>query len=303
LRFVHASLSSDPSNQSDIPYILLGCCPSPILSPAPLAFCFEVASTSSFSVQQFSMAKMAREKMKFNSTMAGLNINLVVPVGIIFFMMRIKGVFNMALQLLHGMRLYTRIRYGANFPSDRSGDDIIEKTIANLQLTLVELSDSNPTLYLLKDQLFYSTYDTLVTLAMICTLAYMWSMGYHCAMPLESPSCWVVLLLLSLATFAIQSQLQILYLTGWRARETRYACAVGVTVGVLSMALFSIPTTTSYVDAPTVLAIANHTNAMILQLSPVLGALKLSTMVHLVHFSLSTLLALLTGKGEGGGNR
>ena len=208
--------------------------------------------------------------------------------------MRIKAVYNVALRLISGLRFFTQRRFAiiSKAPKENpTPSDIIEKSIAQLNLTMIELDDSMPTKYVLQTQLFYDMFEVLVNLGLGCFLAYLWSISYHCAVPTAMSSCWVVLLTLALVGFCFQCLLQILMMTGWRAKETKFAIIIGFIVFLVSLVQFF--TEFAYLDHNTVTAIAVHTNALLVQISPDLTAINLVVMLPLVQVGLSIAFALM----------
>lgn len=208
--------------------------------------------------------------------------------------MRIKVVYNVALRLISGLRFFTQRRYAAISKTPKvnpTPSDIIEQSIAKLNLTMIELDDSMSTKYVLRTQLFYDMFEAMVNLGLGCVLAYAWSMGYHCAVPSAASSCWVVLLLIALVLFSFQCLLQILIMTGWRAKETKFAIIIGFVVFLTSMAQFLMEL--AVVDTVTVTAIAVHINALLVQVSPAISSLSLNALVPLVEVGLSASFGLV----------
>lgn len=208
--------------------------------------------------------------------------------------MRIKSAYNVALRLISGLRFFTQRRFAAISKTPTANptpSDILEKSIAQLNLTMIELDDSMATRYVLRTQLFYDLFEVMVNLGLAGFLAYLWSMNYHCAVPNAVPSCWVVLLLLTLAMFAFQCLLQVLFMTGWRARESKMAAIAGLVTFLVSIVLayFNL----SYVSTETAVAIAVHINAMLMQVSRDMSTISLDVLVPAVHVALSGFLGLM----------
>jgi hypothetical protein len=214
--------------------------------------------------------------------------------------MRIKSVYNVSLRLLKGLRFFTEKKYAAitkvvsePIPSDSpQAGDVLEKSVSQLQLTMIELDDTLPTKMILQPQFFYDTFDVLVNLALGGFLAYLWSMLFHCAVPGAVTSCWVALLLLVFMLFSFQCLLQVIILTGWRARETKLAVGVGLVVTLLSVALY-FATGLSYVTEETVMAVAVHANAMMRQMSKTMPMIAYNILVPAVQVLLSMFLGFM----------
>mmetsp|Transcript_3176 Transcript_3176/g.6616 ORF Transcript_3176/g.6616 Transcript_3176/m.6616 type:complete len:559 (+) Transcript_3176:67-1743(+) len=229
-----------------------------------------------------------------SSLLSNVNITVLVPVCIVFALMRIKAVYNVALRLISGLRFFTERKFAAiiKAPTNNpSPSDVIEQSIAKLNLTMIELDDSVATKYVLQKQLFYDLFEAMVNLALGCVLAYVWSMCYHCAVPSATSSSWVVLLMLALAIFSFQCLLQILMMTGWRAKETKLAIIVGFVTFLVSMAQFL--SGLSYIDSETVTDIAIHVNALLIQISPSITAINLMLLTPIVQIALSVVCGLM----------
>ncbi len=208
--------------------------------------------------------------------------------------MRTKSTFNVAMRLISGLRFFTQQKFAAIVkpPTENpTPSDILEKSIAQLNLTMIELDNSLASRYILQTQLFFDLFELLVNLGLGALLAYLWAMGYHCAVPSAVPSCWVVILLLAFAAFAFQCLLQVVTLTGWRARETKMAVITGLGTFLVSAVLFYFKV--SYVHHETVVAIAQHVNALTLQLSREIAPMSLTVLVPAVQFGLSIFVGLL----------
>lgn len=208
--------------------------------------------------------------------------------------MRIKSAYNVALQLISGLRFFTQRRYAAiskTPTANPSPSDILEKSVAQLNLTMIELDDSMATRYILRTQLFYDLFEAMVNLGLAGFLAYLWSISYHCAIPDAVPSCWVVLLLLILAMFVFQCLLQVLFMTGWRARESKMATIAGLMTFIVSVVLFFF--NLSFVGKDTTVAIAVHINALLAQISRDMSTVSLDVLVPAVQLALSSFLGLM----------
>lgn len=169
--------------------------------------------------------------------------------------------------------------------------EIIDKAIAKLQLTMIEIEDSSQCLYLLKFQLFYDIYDILIYLSLSSFLGYLWSMGYYCYDPEVQISCWVVILILFLIVFSLQALVNIVYLTGFDRKESKIALLTSTVVFIISFLLFWIDC--SYVDKQTVQAIAIHTNALLMQIDRNIHGIPFQILQPIVYIALSILLALI----------
>jgi len=208
--------------------------------------------------------------------------------------MRTKSAFNIAMRFLSGLRFFTQQRYAAISKAPKENptpNDILEKSIAQLNLTMIELDDTLPSRYILSTQLFFDIFEVMVNLGVGAFLSYVWAMGYHCAVPAAVPSCWVVLLLCAFAAFTFQSLLQIVTMTGWRARESKLAGIAGLVTFLVSAILFYF--NVSYVNQETVIAIAQHVNALFMQLSRDIVPMSLTALVPAVQVGLSIFAGLL----------
>ena len=175
-----------------------------------------------------------------------------------------------------------------------SPSEMIDKAIAKLQLTMVEVEDTPSILHLMKSQLFYDTYDSMIYLCLSSLCAYGWSLAYSCYSPQSSSTtsyCWIVLIILVLVLYSVQTLLQIVYLTGFVARETQLAWTMGAVVCALSLALFFMHC--SYVSDATAEDITIHINALVMQLDGSIVLLSTDLLKPILYFALSILLSLI----------
>ena len=176
-----------------------------------------------------------------------------------------------------------------------SPGEIIDKAIARLHLTMIEIQDTPSILHLMKSQLFYDTYDSMIYLCLSSLLAYGWSLAYSCYSPQSSSTssyCWIVIIILVLMLYSVQILLQIMYMTGFTAKETRLALAMGAAAGALSVALFVMHA--SYVSDSTAEATAIHLNALVMQLNGSVVLLSTGQLKPIIYIALSALLSLLS---------
>lgn len=176
-----------------------------------------------------------------------------------------------------------------------SPGEIIDKAIARLHLTMIEIQDTPSILHLMRSQLFYDTYDSMIYLCLSSLLAYGWSLAYSCYSPQSSSTssyCWIVIIILVLMLYSVQTLLQIMYMTGFTAKETRLALAMGAAEGALSVALFVIHA--SYVSDSTAEAIAIHLNALVMQLNGSVVLLSTEQLKPIIYITLSGLLSLMS---------
>lgn len=208
--------------------------------------------------------------------------------------MRTKSAFNIAMRFLSGLRFFTQQRYAAISKAPKENptpNDILEKSIAQLNLTMIELDDTLASRYILSTQLFFDIFEVMVNLGIGALMSYAWAMGYHCAVPTAIPSCWVVLLLVAFAAFTFQCLLQIVTMTGWRARESKLAGIAGLATFLVCAILFYFDL--SYVNKDTVVAIAQHVNALLMQLSRDIVPMSLTALAPAVMVALSMFAGLL----------
>lgn len=130
----------------------------------------------------------------------------------------------------------------------------------------MEVDSSPKSKTILESQLFYSSYDVMVNLMICSVLSYLWSMAYHSVFPGANQSCLVVILLFVTGMFTLHSLLQIIYLTGLRAIETKLAITTGCFTFAANLILFALQLH-AFSDSLTT-AIGVHMQAMFMQLSP-----------------------------------
>jgi len=85
--------------------------------------------------------------------------------------------------------------------------------------------------------------------------------------------------------------LQIVTMTGWRARESKMAAIAGLVTFLVSAILFYFHV--SYISQETVVAIAQHTNALLMQLSRDISPISLKALVPAVQVALSIVAGLI----------
>ena len=219
--------------------------------------------------------------------------------------MRLKSVCNVSLRLISGLKMFTKKMFAPPPSKDSSSEakaqrklssgEIIDKAIARLHLTMIEIQDTPSILHLMKSQLFYGTYDSMIYLGLSSLLAYGWSLAYSCYSPQSSSTssyCWITIIIVVLVLYSVQTLLQIVYLTGFTAKETRLALAMGAVVGTLSLALFVLHA--SYVSDSTAEAIAIHLNALVMQLNGSVVLLNTALLKPIIYVALSALLSLVS---------
>ena len=220
--------------------------------------------------------------------------------------MRLKSVCNVSLRIISGLKMFTKKMFAPPPSKDSSTSEtkpqrelspgeIIDKAIARLNLTMIEIQDTPSILHLMRSQLFYDTYDSMIYLCLSSLLAYGWSLAYSCYSPQSSSTssyCWIVIIILVLMLYSVQILLQIMYMTGFTAKETRLALAMGATVGALSVVLFVMHA--SYVSDSTSEAIAIHLNALVMQLNGSVVLLSTGQLKPIIYIALSALLSLLS---------
>lgn len=219
--------------------------------------------------------------------------------------MRLKSVCNVSLRLISGLKMFTKKMFAPPPSKDNSSEakaqrelspgEIIDKAIARLHLTMIEIQDTPSILHLMKSQLFYGTYDSMIYLGLSSLLAYGWSLAYSCYSPQSSSTssyCWITIIIVVLVLYSVQTLLQIVYMTGFTAKETRLALAMGAAAGTLSLALFVLHA--SYVSDSTAEAIAIHLNALVMQLNGSVVLLNTALLKPIIYVALSALLSLVS---------
>jgi len=151
--------------------------------------------------------------------------------------------------------------------------------------------------FILTHQIFFSNYEMMLELLawMVFGQALTWC--YHCFGAEKVSSLLTLYLLIPiLATmmYSVRVPLQIIYLTGWRAAETKVAFALGITCFALSLFVLRLGLDPLRLGLPLlVLDASNHLQVLWLVLSRTPSVLSLTTATAVVHIGLSGLLGSL----------
>eukprot|EP01038_Epipyxis_sp_PR26KG_P004333 gene4333-6134_t len=236
-----------------------------------------------------------------------MNLDLLIPVAIAFILMRLRNIFNIPQKLLSGLRLFVRV--SAAFPAASTKPKVakdkhlsadldgvfIEESISKLQLTMIELDTSTvQKVKLLTFQLFYEIYEVLCNFAILCITSHIWSGFFHCWNPNAEYSFWSTLISFGAAVLSSQSLLQMLYLTGIRAKETQLAIVFGCItfLGVLLLVIF-LPFTINSSFNESTLHLAVHINAMLSQIEEGSTQYPIDTLQIFVQTTFAGIIGLM----------
>ena len=190
--------------------------------------------------------------------------DLLVSMLIILTILRTKdNLFSVPRRLLHKIRVFLIPEYG-----NQGGTE--PKSVENI-LNLgppITINDHIVSKSYLTRQLFYKVYDNMVNVGLVAFLLYLWSIIYHCFVPDATVTFWGGAAACLSTVFALQSQLQIVYLTGWNARESKIALISGALSFVTSLVLLHLPYDILHVSLENAIVdVADHFNALLKQLS------------------------------------
>lgn len=190
--------------------------------------------------------------------------DLLVSMLIIFTILRTKdNLFSVPRRLLHKIKVFLIPEYG-----NQGGTE--PKTVENI-LNLgppITINDHIVSKSYLTRQLFYKVYDNMVNVGLVAFLLYLWFTVYHCFVPDATITFWGSAAACLSTVFALQSQIQIVYLTGWNARESKVALVSGVIAFILSLILLNVEYDILHVSLDKAIAeAADHFNALLMQLS------------------------------------
>lgn len=220
----------------------------------------------------------------------GSNYDLVIPVFIVFVVLRTKSHYNVAQRLLHGVRYYVHV------PSEDTNDKdtTFEGNIKRLQLAQTQFdSSSKESSRFLTMQLCYPPYETSVYLTVCTTLAYIVSTTYHLIHENEEYSCWIVLMIWAMLFYHLHSSIQILYLTGMAVLETNIAMMVGFLSFALVFGTLLLSPLAAISEIMQGLTI--HTIALFMQISPAMAELSTfqSSMTTALNICISGVVGLV----------
>ena len=190
--------------------------------------------------------------------------DLLASMLIIFTILRTKdNLFSVPRRLLHKIKVFLIPEYG-----NQGGTE--PKSVENI-LNLgppITINDHFVSKSYLTRQLFYKVYDNMVNVGLVAFLLYLWFITYHCFVPDATITVWGGTAACLSTIFALQSQLQIVYLTGWNARESKLALICGAISFIVSLILLNLPYDILHVSLEQAIAdAADHFNALLMQFS------------------------------------
>ena len=175
--------------------------------------------------------------------LATLNVSLLIPVLSLFVLQRLRGVLSVPLTYLSGLRCCLPQRSTlTGFDWTRLTDSAPqEPKLKSLGLCLLTLNSTFFKRFTVTNQLLYANYEMLLELGVWAVLVYLVTSLYNCASSggvySSLHTMYSFLPAMVALLYAVRVPLQVAYLTGWRAVETKIAVVVGCATFVTTIAL------------------------------------------------------------------
>ena len=237
------------------------------------------------------------------------NAETLVPVLVIFLLMRTKHIICWPLFFLRKLRFFVTNATRTTLKSpittknvstiDASGVDnssIIEKQLKKLELSMVELDGTLVRGTIISKLFLYDWYDSVIHLGIAALLTHIWTMLSHCAVPLAPYHLWGSVLATMLVVLSIYSLLKVLYMTGRSAMEVKVAGMIGLMTFTLSLVLLLAPVhldLTGLSLENVFQSTAKHFNVLALHLSWSVPLLHEKLVTGLLKVSMSLVAALM----------
>jgi hypothetical protein len=241
------------------------------------------------------------QKTKAMSLLEKLNIDLLVPLLIVFGLLRFKKNFCYPQKLLSGLKFFVsntvlsqkNLRIQPSDDNKQQETSIIDKKLKEFNVSMIELDGSFRKGSLLSSVLLYDVYDHLIFLSLSSFAVHTFSTLFHCAKPSSAYSIWGSLLVALSTVYPFRSLIRVLIMTGFKAFESRLALLVGA-VSLVGMAilLFTPVDFTGLSLNDTLWSTAIHCNALLLQLSTTAVQPQIPVMVAIIKLLLSLLTAV-----------
>ena len=227
-----------------------------------------------------------------------VNIDLLVPLLIVFAFLRLKKHYCFPLKLLRGLRFFVsnvllsqkhlRVPQSASSIMDQS---IIHTKLQDFNLSMMELDGSIRKGTILSDVPLYDTYEMLIYLSLSSVSIHFFSICFHCYSPISIYSIWGSLFVSLSVILPFRWLIRILLMTGFAAYESRIALVVWMIALTGSASLLFGSSDLLGLSLENTLSVtALHCNALLLQLSST--AIQPSEPV--VVASIKLLFSLLT---------
>lgn len=169
-----------------------------------------------------------------NEILKEVNVDLLVPLFIVFAVLRTNKVFAIKQRLLQGLRLFIplseRLYTQKRVPALTTDEHDLIKT-SSLQLGLIEIDLSIHKCHFISVLPFFNMYENLVNLTICVVLSHMYYSWFHCFFPEASHGFWGGMLAFGLIVIALQCQFRVLIKTDFNAFETN----VGVYLGLVTV--------------------------------------------------------------------
>jgi hypothetical protein len=158
-------------------------------------------------------------------------------------------------------------------------------------LTMMEVKDEPEEIGRIKKFMFFDVFEAMIQLLLIAFSIFVWATVKAAIWPEEisTASGWTTAITIVLVLVSVQSLLQIAYMTGSRAAETRMALIVAFWAFLILVFVDVFPSSQT-----TLSEAATHVHALIAQLSHRLDPLPLSAVESLVHIFAAALMAVVS---------
>lgn len=198
--------------------------------------------------------------------------DFIVPIIVAFAIIRTEKVLCAHQRILAGLKFF--IPSAAKLylvkkvePTNELETDAADK-FNKLDMSLTRLDTTIQKCHLVSKLIFAKYFKTMVGMILAVAISQVWYEVYHMAFPEAEYSAWGTMMVAVSATFAWQCQPQILYLTGWRARESKTALVVGlVAFSVCAVWMYFRPDILGYDLTGAFSTLAAHINVLMLFLS------------------------------------
>lgn len=235
----------------------------------------------------------------FGIQASALNWPLLLVVLSSFGLQRIRALFSAPLLFLGGLKCCLPRRSSlTGFEwlrlEDQSKQD---PRLLSMGLCLVTLDQTKFKKLILTTQIFYRNYEMLLDLAVWSLLAQSLTWGYNCFGGSNVPALLTLYSFVPAAStllYAVRVPLQVVYLTGWRAVETKVSCFAGVSTFAAVFVLLRLKLDPLNLQLA---ALGNdtalHLQALYLIMSPKPSVPSIWTTTMIFHLSLASLVGAL----------
>jgi hypothetical protein len=234
-----------------------------------------------------------------------INLDLLIPLLIVCGLLRLKNLYNIPQKLLRGLRFFVpnslisqkHLRPSPSDKSKQENDTIIDQKLDEFGLSMIELDGSTRKGSVLSEMVLYNVYDRIVYLSVSSFIIHCFSTIFHCYSPNSSYSIWGALFVAISVAVPFRVLIRILFMTGFKAFESRMALVASLVSFVVTVALLLSSMDFTGLSLDSVFqSTAIHCNALLLHLSTAAPQPPVLTMVAILKLILS-LLSAITAAG------